>query len=159
MTEIHSNDPRPVSGSEAEETLRLIANLPAPQELEQRVHSALKRAPSTGTVLPWPTPSEGRSSWFNRPFTRGAAAAAIVAVVAGGCWGVYTRVQPDQTPKTYAMPRSTAPGGFSSASAMRTPRTLNGPVVAQMPVKKDPAQKSALKPNRTSTANTQSVSK
>ncbi|MGB7546973.1 MAG: hypothetical protein WBM14_04420, partial [Terracidiphilus sp.] len=61
---------------------------------------------------------------------RGAAAAAIVFVVAGGGWGVYSRVQPAQATKVIAMPRVAAPSGFSSAGAMRTPQTLNGPVLA-----------------------------
>jgi hypothetical protein len=62
---------------------------------------------------------------------RSAAAAAIVCVVVGGGWGVYSRVQPAQTPKAVAMPpRVAAPGGFSSAGAMRTPQTLDGPVLA-----------------------------
>ena len=60
---------------------------------------------------------------------RGAAAAAIVFVVVGGGWGVYLRVQPVQAPKVIAMPRVSAGGGFSSAGAMRTPQTLNGPVL------------------------------
>ena len=62
---------------------------------------------------------------------RAAAAAAIVFVVAGGGWGVYSRVQPAQSPKVIAMPqRVNTPGGFSNAGAMRTPQTLNGPILA-----------------------------
>jgi hypothetical protein len=46
-----------------------------------------------------------------------------------GGWGVYSRVQPAQSPKVIAMPqRVNTPGGFSNAGAMRTPQTLNGPV-------------------------------
>ena len=37
---------------------------------------------------------------------RGAAAAAIVFVVAGGGWGIYTRVQPSQPAKVMVMPRA-----------------------------------------------------
>ena len=63
---------------------------------------------------------------------RGAAAAAVVFVVAGGGWGIYTRVQPSQPAKVIVMPpRAGAGGGFSSAGAMRTPQTLNGPLVAE----------------------------
>jgi hypothetical protein len=61
---------------------------------------------------------------------RSAAAAAIVFVVVGGGWGVYSRVQQPQAAKVITMPaRVAAPGGFSNAGAMRTPNTLNGPVV------------------------------
>jgi hypothetical protein len=61
---------------------------------------------------------------------RGAAAAAIVFVVAGGGWGIYSRVQPSPAAKVIVMPaRSGAASGFSNAGAMRTPQTLNGPVL------------------------------
>jgi hypothetical protein len=55
---------------------------------------------------------------------RSAAAAAIVCVVAGGGWGVYSRVKPADAPKVVVIPR--AAGGFSSAGAMRTPKTVDG---------------------------------
>jgi len=62
---------------------------------------------------------------------RSAAAAAIVFVVAGGGWGVYSRVQQPQAARVTVMPpRLAAPGSFSSAAAIRTPKTLDGPVVA-----------------------------
>jgi hypothetical protein len=61
---------------------------------------------------------------------RSAAAAAIVFVVAGGGWGVYSHVQQPQA-KVIVMPMHVSiQGGFSSAGAMRTPNTLNGPVIA-----------------------------
>ncbi|MGC1462237.1 MAG: hypothetical protein WA802_08550 [Terracidiphilus sp.] len=111
------------SGS-AEATLRLIARLPAPQGLEERVNAGLRSAPRTGRVLQWPNALRPTSSWM-----RGAAAAAIVFVVAGGGWGIYMRVQPSQPARVIAMPPRVG-AGFSSAGAMRTPQTLNGPVVA-----------------------------
>ena len=116
------------SGS-AEATLRLIASLPAPKDLEDRVIAGLKSAPHTARVLHWPSRFYPTGSWV-----RGAAAAAIVFVVAGGGWGIYTRVQPSQTTNVIVMPRAGAGGGFSSAGAMRTPQTVNGPVLAA-PVK------------------------
>jgi hypothetical protein len=62
---------------------------------------------------------------------RSAAAAAIVAVVIGGGWGVYSRVQPAQPARAITVPLHTsAQSGFSSAGAMRTPQTLDGPVLA-----------------------------
>jgi hypothetical protein len=116
------------SGS-AEATLRLIANLPAPEGLEDRVIAGVKTAPRTARVLHWPSRLYPTGSWM-----RGAAAAAIVFVVAGGGWGIYTRVQPSQTTKVIVMPRAGTGGSFSNAGAMRTPQTVNGPVVAA-PVK------------------------
>lgn len=119
---------------EAEETLRLIARIPAPAGLEERVQAGLRAArlsaaPGTGSrnarILSWPVHPRLESSWM-----RSAAAAAIVFVVVGGGWGVYSRVQPVQPARVIVLPpRVAAPGGFSSAGAMRTPQTLNGPVV------------------------------
>jgi len=111
---------------EAEETLRLIAGLPAPKGLEDRVHMALRAAPRRGRVLAWREPLTRRNSWL-----RAAAAAAIAFAVAGGGWSVYLQVQPRQ-PAAKVVPLAPHPattGGFDGASAMRTPQTLNGPVL------------------------------
>lgn len=120
--------------SEAEATLRLIAVLPAPERLEERVKARLQQAPAAGAahVLDWPAESGSawtRGAWTRSAWVRGAAAAAIVAVVAGGSWGIYARVQPSQAP--IAMPHVGTAAGFSSANAMRTPKTLDTPTVTQ----------------------------
>ncbi|MDR3741456.1 MAG: hypothetical protein P4L40_20760 [Terracidiphilus sp.] len=112
--------------SQAEETLRLLAALPAPEGLEARVHAVLKSAPEKGKLLAWPSAGGPLRNWM-----RGAAAAAIVGVIAGGCWGVYSRVQPAETPRVVEMPRVTGSGSFSNAGAMRTPQTLNAPSAPQ----------------------------
>jgi hypothetical protein len=109
-----------------EDTLRLIAQLPAPEGIEDRVRAELRAAPRRARVLSWPAALRSDSPWM-----RSAAAAAIVFVVAGGGWGVYSRVQQPQLARVIVMPpRVAAPGSFSSAAAIRTPNTLNGPVVA-----------------------------
>jgi hypothetical protein len=113
-----------------EETLRLIARLSAPQGLEKRVQAGLKSGlranprpePASARLLRWPVAPRLNSAWM-----RTAAAAAIVFVVAGGGWGVYSRVG---TARNIAPPQSATQGGFSSSGAMRTPQTLHGPVVA-----------------------------
>jgi hypothetical protein len=111
--------------------LRLLAKLPAPAGLEKRVQSALDAAPRRGRVLAWPGTLRPNSGWM-----RGAAAAAIVFVVAGGGWGVYTRVELNQPAKVIVMPaRMPAIGGFGGAGAIRTPQTLPGP---KAPVKVKP---------------------
>lgn len=111
----------------AEETLRLIASLPAPEGLELRVRAGLSTHSLPGRVLAWPKPIQTGGNWI-----RAAAAAAIVFVVAGGGWGVYSRVQPGPSAKVIVLPpRAQVPGGFSSAGAIRTPRTLSGPVLKQ----------------------------
>jgi hypothetical protein len=128
------------AGREVENTLRLVAGLPAPEGLEDRIQQALREAPRSARILSWPLSREG---WAHSAFARGAAAAAIVFVVGGGGWGVYSRVHPPQAPKVIAMPRIAAPGGFSSAGAMRTPQTLNRPVLAHPVV---PPQEHATTP-------------
>jgi hypothetical protein len=129
-----------------EDTLRLIAGLPAPAGLEERVHKALRAAPRSGRVLAWPERFRARiasgaaleSNWM-----RAAAAAAIVVVVVGGGWGVYCRVQPGPAGKVVVMPqRIPGSGGFSGAGAIRTPVTIPGPTVKQ-PAKKAAAPKKA----------------
>ena len=81
-----------------EDTLQLIANLPAPAGLEDRIHAGLlahaHSARRAGRVLAWPANSSAGSAWM-----RSAAAAAIVFVVAGGGWGIYSRVQQPQSGK------------------------------------------------------------
>jgi len=118
---------RAFSGS-ADETLRIIAGLPAPAGLEDRVRGALRAAPRQARVLSWPGGLNPQSGWL-----RTAAAAAIVFVVVGGGWGVYTRVQHGQPAKVIVMPSQMPAGGFSSAGARRTPDTLPGPVAPQQP--------------------------
>jgi hypothetical protein len=120
---------------EVEETLRLIAGLPAPMGLEDRVHASvragLRAERKSVRAISWPSTQANRWNWRQSAGLRGAAAAAIVSAVLGGSWGVYSRVQPPQLGREAKPPlRLAAPGGFSNAGAMRTPQTLDGPVVA-----------------------------
>src|ERR1700678_538309 len=107
---------------EAEATLHLIASLPAPEGLADRVQAVLHAAPRRARVLAWPVAPAGE--WL-----RAAAAAAIVFVVAGGGWGIYAHVQPGQAVRGIAGPRVGASGGFSEGGAVRRPQTLVGPTV------------------------------
>lgn len=109
----------------AEKTLRLIASLPAPEGLADRVHAGLRSAPRTPSILSWPYFKRHTGAW-----TRGAAAAALVFAVAGGGWGVYSRVPIAPTGKVIPMPLSMgASRGFSTGGARRVPQTLVGPVL------------------------------
>ncbi|MDE3187583.1 MAG: hypothetical protein KGM96_08695 [Acidobacteriota bacterium] len=136
----NTSTPHAADGAEeAERTLRLIAGLPAPDGLEDRVKAALRSAPRTGRLLQWPAAPAHRRGWLDSALARGAAAAAIVFVVAGGGWSVYSHVQPAQTPQAVAVPHVAAPGGFSSADAIRTPQTLNGPVLKHPAPRHSPA--------------------
>jgi len=118
---------REAAAGSAEETLRLIARLPAPAGLEERVHAALHAAPRMGRVLAWPAQVRPESNWM-----RAVAAAAIVFVVVGGGWGVYSRVPQRQPAKVLVMPPQVpASGGFAGAGAIRTPQTLPGPTIRE----------------------------
>jgi hypothetical protein len=125
---------------EAEATLRLIASLPAPKGLEDRVHAALHEAPHRARVLAWPVSLS--SEWL-----RAAAAAAIVFVVAGGGWGIYAHVQPGAAVQGIAAPgpHLSAPGGFSEGGAVRRPQTLVGPTVTAAPETATPKPKAPAK--------------
>lgn len=127
--------PNPDSGhNSGEDTLRLIASLPAPVGLEERVHKTLRAGPrgrvlGSRRVLSWPARFRGKavmeSNWM-----RAAAAAAIVFVVVGGGWGVYSRVQPGPAGKVIVMPQVVpSSGGFSGAGAIRVPATIPGPKI------------------------------
>ena len=123
-------------------TLRLLATLPAPDGLEKRVIAGLRSAPRTARVLNWRGALNPTENWL-----RSAAAAAIVFVVIGGGWGVYSRVQ---TASAIAAPPSTgAAGAFSNAGAVRVPQTVPAPVVVQppqaQPVIAEPAKKARSK--------------
>jgi hypothetical protein len=113
----------------AEETLRMIARVPAPHGLVDRVQAHLRTSPRHSLVMSW---RPGFNGWMCSPAVRGAAAAAIVCVVAGGGWSIYSHVQPAPTAKVIETPaRVGNSGAFSNAGAMRKPDTLNGPVLAQ----------------------------
>lgn len=130
--------------SAAEETLRLIASLPAPEGLEKRIEAGLRAAPRRVRILPWP------ALRLDNAWVRAAAAAAIVFVVLGGGWGVLSLVQPSQPARVNVVPpvapHGATSGGFSNAGAMRTPQTLDHPVVAQPAAAPEPIAVPAVKP-------------
>jgi hypothetical protein len=127
----HKNLDRNAATNDAEQSLRLIASLPAPVGLEDRVKSGLRSSSSQTSVITWPLSSSNRSRWAQASYLRAAAAAAIVFVVAGGGWGVYARFGPAPVPAADAVPqRFDGGGGLSPAGARRTPTTVEGPVIA-----------------------------
>lgn len=118
-----------------EETLRLIARLPAPEGLEDRVKAGLRDAPRRATVIEWPFASAG--GWMHTGVMRAAAAAAVVLAIAGGGWGVYSHIQIAPVPSAVVEPQGPNSGGrFSTAGAMHVPQTVEGPVVAAPLVEK-----------------------
>lgn len=127
----HQNLDRNAATIDAEQSLRLIASLPAPVGLEDRVKSGLRSSSSQTSVIAWPLSSSNRSRWAQASYLRAAAAAAIVLVVAGGGWGVYARFGQAPAPAADAVQqRIDLGGGLSPAGARRTPTTVEGPVIA-----------------------------
>ena len=145
------SDQRSKTPVSAEETLRLLARLPAPEGIEERVHAGLRAAATTAMtkarILRWPAALRLENAWIQSSLVRAVAAAAIVAVVVVGGWVVSSRFQPAQSSSAIMVPpHASAQGGFSSAGAMRTPQTLNGPVV-EAPASVKPAAQHAPKPH------------
>ena len=122
----HVIGPHEIGPGEADKTLRLIASLPAPEKLAERVREGVRSGASRngGRVLEWPIPARRGFDWL-----RGAAAAAIVGVVVGGAWWISASA-PAAGGSAVAAPVHVRPaGGFSNAGAMHTPDMLNGPVL------------------------------
>ncbi len=152
-----SADPREfVNGlgrvAEAEQVLRRVASLPAPEGLEERVKALLTAEPRTGRVLEWPRAKDRGVRQADSGWRRGIAAAALVTVVTGGSWGVYLQTQAGHPPAATVRPRLAGPGNFSSAGAIRTPQTLVAPTVhrqAQQEAVQSPETKPAASASRT----------
>ncbi|HEX4284880.1 MAG TPA: hypothetical protein VHZ28_07290 [Terracidiphilus sp.] len=138
---LKSENKNVVSTGEADATLRLLAGVQVPHGIEERVKAGLQRAPRStpASVLDWPLGS--RRGWTQTVWARGAAAAAIVTLVAGGSWQIYSHVLPRQA--QIAIPRIVGAGGFSSANAVRTPKTLDVPTVTPQMKKQAEAKKKA----------------
>jgi len=133
MSEVREMDVREMGVQSVDDTLRMIARMPAPEGLEERVKAGVRLAEKRGRLLAWPGRGESlpaNAGWMRSGWARGAAAAAIALVVAGGGWGIYTRVAPAQSAKTVVMPQAQPSGTFSEAGAMRRPQTVTGPTVA-----------------------------
>jgi hypothetical protein len=112
----------------AEETLRMIATLPARAGLEDRVKAGLRSSARRGMVISWPFASA--DGWMHSTGMRTAAAAAIVLAIAGGGWGVYSHIQIAPVPSALVEPQlPNGAGRFSAAGAMHVPQTVEGPVV------------------------------
>ena len=137
---------RNASVIDAERTLRLIATLPAPEGIADRVKSRLQDAPRKAGVIAWPSSVSG-ARWTQFAAMRAAAAAAIVIAVAGGAWELYTHIQIAPEPSAVATPQRMdgGRGGLSAAGAVRKPQSLDGPVVAA-PAKSDEGKSDELLP-------------
>lgn len=132
------NDDRNAAIIDAERSLRLIASLPAPAGIEERVKAGLRAGRSQSGVIGWPVSSPTRAGWAPVSYMRAAAAAAIVFVVAGGGWGVYRHFGLAPAPTAAGVQQRIEGGsGLSAAGAMRTPKTVEGPKIAGPETVKD----------------------
>lgn len=113
-----------------EDTLRLIAGLPAPGGLADRVRAGLHAAPRASWILVGRDRLRPPFGWMYSSLVRGLAAAAIVCAVACGAWRIYSRVQPAAKALVVpASPDSSGGKGFSTAGSRHIPETLQGPVL------------------------------
>ena len=140
----------------ASETLRLLANVPPPEGLTDRIHARVhRRLLAQQSALP------ARSFWFGwQPAMRAQFAAAVVVLVAtaAGSWNLYRIHSANSaTPASQAnhapsvpvapapVPMAASGGGFSTAGAVRMPPTLTPLHVPPAPRKKSGAKHVAKK--------------
>jgi len=134
---------------EAEETLRLVAALPPPGELTDRIHARL------GAELRVPARRGFWAHWQPARRFQFAGAAALAVAVAGSTWTVYHR-RPQagvgaQTVRPVAPVEPTGEG-FGTAGAVRVPPTLNPIKVHPAPHRKPGVGHAAVKPKAAVTA-------
>ena len=121
-------------------TLQLLAQAPLPEGLNDRLKAALHKAsaeaPQRGKVIAWPSAPEeatatGQPQTVGVRWMRLAAAVLIAAAVFASGWGVAWHQESANSAVAPKAPlvRPLPAGGFSSAGAMRTPQTIEGPVV------------------------------
>ena len=127
------------TGREAEETLRLVAQLPPPDELTDRVHGRLA---AVGRERAARRPVW--SLWMPARRLQFVGAALLAAAVAGSTWGVYHRhPQSGVQTGTQGSGERVVPhlpqGSFGSAGAERVPPTLAPIKVPPSPKKKPKA--------------------
>ncbi len=142
--------PENQSGHEVEETLRLVAQLPPPADLTERVHRRLDNARLT-------SPRRGFwSLWMPAQRLQYAGAALLVLAIAGSAWTVrhagsggaagstngQSPVQPIAQP---IVPSASQGAGFGPASSEARPSNLNPIKVPPAPKKKPSASRPMTK--------------
>jgi hypothetical protein len=137
--------------SPAEQTLRMLAHMPAPEGLSARVQASLRTAPqrerlSLGGVF-------GLSGWMRSSALRTAAAMGIVCVVAGGGWQIYSHVQTSPGMQGVALPvhvnsGDSSQGGFSTSGAIAKPDPLKAPVITHQTPNPPQASSQPIQPER-----------
>ena len=138
---------------EAEETLRLLAKLPPPENLNDRVHARVRHQIALESMTPrrrgfWSLWSPGKRLQF-------AGAAVLAVAVASSMWTIHRAHETGTNsgagqpvgPQVVApsQPDAGSDSGFSGAKASRVPATLN-PIKVPPAPKKKPSPKGAAKP-------------
>lgn len=133
-----NQNPGNTSTQPPEETLRLVAQLPPPEELTDRVHQRLAHEQAK------PLPHGFWAHWMPAQRLQFAAAAVLTIAVASSTWAVYhtrsgqnamgAHIVPPAPNSPAASPNVQQGGGFSTAGAVRVPPTL-------APIKVPPAAK------------------
>jgi hypothetical protein len=130
-----------------EATLRLLAQIPPPQGLADRVHRRLAAAPAPAPRF-W-------SLWLPAQRLQFAAAALLVTALAASSWTIYENRQHTTPAARTTAPQPPSPqpsdaSSFTPAGAERLPASLKPIKVPPAPKKKPSATKSrALKPSAT----------
>jgi len=150
---LNNPNPLPQTVHEAEETLRLLATLPPPTGLEDRVHQRIDSQIRAEQFAPLP-----RSIWsLWKPAHRlqFAGAAVLVLALVGSTWRVYHTkngavvIQPAPQTGSPATPTS----NFGTAGAEGHPSTLTPIKVPPAPKKKPSATHAGNKPSPKKLAN------
>ncbi len=152
--------PENESGHEVEETLRLVAQLPPPADLTERVHHRLEVQRRLETGLSAATRRGFWSLWMPAQRLQYAGAALLVLAIAGSAWTVrhagsggaagssngQPPVQPIAQPMAQPLVPSASQGaGFGPASSEARPSNLNPIKVPPAPKKKPSASKPLTK--------------
>lgn len=119
--------------SPAEQTLRMLAQLPTPDGLLARLQASLRTGPQRRRLFSFNSVF-GPSGWMHNAAARTAAAFGIVCVVAGGGWRIYSHVQTSPGMQGIAVPvrvntGTAGEGGFSTSGAIAKPDPLKAPVI------------------------------
>jgi len=137
---------------QAEDTLRLLATLPPPAGLEDRVHLRVDARIRTAEYAP--TPRSIWSLWMPSRRLQFAGAAILVMALAGSTWSAYHTKSGQAVIQPVTQPASptTPANSFGTAGAEGRPSTLTPIKVLPAP-KKKPASGTAKKPSPKKLAN------
>ena len=143
---------RPIPEMGVEETLRLVAQLPPPADLTERVHHRLEVQRRLETAGSGATRRGFWSLWMPAQRLQYAGAALLVLAIAGSAWtirhagsGGVSGVSNGQPSVQPLVPAASQGSGFGPASSEARPSNLNPIKVPPAPKKKPSASKPLTK--------------